>query len=351
MHTIHIRPLGLIVGVFWLLAAGCATQPSPSLKTYLTDSNIPPSLELKQIPFFPQEKYQCGPAALATVLAATGVSVTPDDLTGKVYLPKRRGSLQLELIAASRRYNRLPYRLDGDLASIVAELARSRPVLVLQNLGLESYPIWHYAVVIGIDASNDEIILRSGDQQRLIMSTRKFMRSWELAHHWALVILKPGEIPAKPDEGRYVSAVAALESAGQTDAATRFYRSALSHWPNNTLALFGTANIQYARGDRVGAESTYRRLLLVQPAHAAARNNYAQVLAERGCHEVALTELNEGLANTECNGPLLKALLETRAEILSGNTIVGTKTTDCPEPLSPPQVAPSAPYCAGTYMK
>jgi hypothetical protein len=342
MHTIHIRPLGLIVGVLWLLVAGCATHPR-GIETYLTDSSIPSSLELNETPFFPQQEYQCGPAALATVLAATGISVSPDELTGKVYLPKRRGSLQLELVAASRRYERLPYRLDANLTSIVSELARGRPVLVLQNLGLENYPIWHYAVVIGIDVSRNEIILRSGDRRRLTMSTGKFMRSWELAHHWALVMLKPGEIPAQPDEARYVSAVAALESAGQTEASARFYRAALSHWPDNTLALFGTANIQYARSDREGAESSYRRLLLLQPAHAAARNNYAHVLAERGCHEAALAEIDAGLASMARNGPLREALLDTRTEILSGNIVVlGTTKRTCPVPVSTPPTSTAA---------
>ena len=46
---------------------------------------MPSTLELRDTPFFPQEEYQCGPAALATVLAASGVAVSPDDLTGKVY--------------------------------------------------------------------------------------------------------------------------------------------------------------------------------------------------------------------------------------------------------------------------
>ena len=61
-------------------------------------------LELDSAPFFPQKDYQCGPASLATVMAYSGISVTPDDLVSKVYLPNRGGSLQVEMLAAPRSY-------------------------------------------------------------------------------------------------------------------------------------------------------------------------------------------------------------------------------------------------------
>ena len=346
MHPIHLRRVGLIVVALWLLVGGCASH-GPGLEAYWNDSMMPSTLELRDTPFFPQEEYQCGPAALATVLAASGVAVSPDDLTGKVYLPQRQGSLPLELIAASRRYGRLPYRLDGNLSAILAELVSGRPVLVLQNLGLAHYPIWHYAVVIGFDATRDDIILRSGDRQRLTMRTRRFVRSWGLAEHWALVLLSPGEMPAAPDEGRYVSAIAALESAGQAEPAARFYATALSRWPDNALALFGTGNMQYAQGDRAAAEATFRRLLVLQPDQAAARNNYAHILAERGCHQVALAEIAVGLADRDRDDPLREHLLETRAQILNRDVAASETVMACPTVMSPPLASKSAPRQAG----
>lgn len=341
MYGSHIRPTGLIV-VVWLLAGGCANR-SPSLEVYLNDTHIQSTLELRGTPFFPQAGYQCGPSALATVLAASGVSVSPDELKGKIYLPKRQGSLQLELIAASRRYSRLPYVLDGKLSAILSEVASGRPVLILQNLGLASYPIWHYAVVTGFDAARDEIILRSGDRERLTMSTRKFMRSWDLAEYWALVVLRPGDMPATPDESRYVSAIAALESAGQADAAACFYTAALSRWPDNTLALFGTGNMQYAQGDREAAEKTFRRLLALQPEHAAARNNYAHILAESGCRERALAEIDAALVAMHDHEPMWQYLLDTRTEILDSPVEAGATERSCPAPLSTPHASKPAP--------
>ena len=81
----------------WL--AGCAAIGS---REAILEGVDPARVELESTPFFPQSDYQCGPAALATVLAADGVDVTADQLVSEVYLPGRRGSLQVELIAATR---------------------------------------------------------------------------------------------------------------------------------------------------------------------------------------------------------------------------------------------------------
>src|SRR3569623_1363896 len=124
------------------------------------------AVELDAVPFFPQERYQCGPAALATVLAWSGAAVTADQLVPQVYLPARQGSLQPELLAAARRYQRLPYVLEPDLAALLREVGAGHPVLVLQNLGLSWAPRWHNAVVVGYDLARDEVVLRSGAGRR-----------------------------------------------------------------------------------------------------------------------------------------------------------------------------------------
>ena len=78
-----------------LLTASCT--PLHSGRILATAEVFPQPVELTTVPFFPQEEYQCGPAALATVLTWTGVNVTPAELAPQVYLPERQGSLQLEI--------------------------------------------------------------------------------------------------------------------------------------------------------------------------------------------------------------------------------------------------------------
>ena len=91
-----------------VLLGGCA-QLVPQTVALRTGwpAGVPQSVELAGVPFFPQDDYQCGPAALATVLAHSGVRVTPEALVPQVYLPARHGSLQVEMLAAARRHDRV----------------------------------------------------------------------------------------------------------------------------------------------------------------------------------------------------------------------------------------------------
>ena len=113
--------------------AGCASR-GPVLPQ-LTAAQLPARVELAETPFFPQRDYQCGPAALATVLGASGVRVDPDNLVAEVYLPGRKGSLQPEMVAATRTRGRLPYLLPPRADALVAQLAAGTPVLLMQKLG------------------------------------------------------------------------------------------------------------------------------------------------------------------------------------------------------------------------
>src|SRR5690606_28591997 len=119
---------------------GCAINPSLRVAEAMppvVDGASPRPLLLDGVPFHPQTEYHCGPAALAGILGASGVApgvADPDALAPKVYLPGRKGSLQLELVGATRRAGRIPYEVDATPEALLAELAADRPVLVLQNL-------------------------------------------------------------------------------------------------------------------------------------------------------------------------------------------------------------------------
>ena len=278
----------------FLLLAGCASIPE-AVRSVPGDD----SLELTGTPFFPQKRYQCGPAALTTVLVASGAEAFLDDVVDAVYLPGRKGSLQLELVAAARRHDRLPYVIDGTLAAIHAELDAGRPVLVLQNLGVAAIPRWHYAVVVGIDVGSGDVVLRSGTERRRITAIDTFLRTWRRGDYWGLVTLSPGELPANVDRKRYFSAIAAFEETGRHEAAATAWRAAAARWPDDRTVLFGLANAEFRRGRMAEAEATYRKLLDIDYGHVAARNNLAWLLAERGRFIEAQSAIAEALRLNE----------------------------------------------------
>ncbi|MCJ7591355.1 MAG: PA2778 family cysteine peptidase [Woeseiaceae bacterium] len=296
----------------FLLLSGCSTIP-PSVSAY---GPAPSPLELEDTPFYSQQLFQCGPAALMTLLTASGVVTTLDAVTAQVYLPARQGSLQTEILAASRAAERVPYVLAPGLASITGELAAGRPVLVLQNLGVSWAPRWHYAVVVGTDLENRKIVLRSGTDARRITRTSVFLRTWRRSDFWAVTTLKPGELPADPDRDRYVEAVAGLEQTGHFQAARDAWRAGRLQWPNDAVIRFGLANTEFALGNFAAAEGLYVDMLSEDSGSLIARNNLAMTLVALGRNSEAREQINAAL-NIAGDSPLLPELLDTQKTILS----------------------------------
>lgn len=243
------------------------------------------------------------------VLSWTQANVNPQELVREVYTPGKKGSLQPALISAARRWNRLVYRIEGADA-LFQELAAGHPVIVLQNLGLHWFPRWHYAVVIGYDMTKTAIILHSGRNARRQMSWSLFIKTWQRARFWGLVVLPTSELPASADEKSYLDAVLGLEEAGQWEGAAKAYATALERWQNSIGALMGLGNSRYAVGDLIGAERTLRQAIEAHPQNGAAFNNLAHVLGEQGRYAEAAQMARRAVALGGSDEPLYRQTLD-----------------------------------------
>ncbi len=270
----------VVTGVFVLAAllVGCATPQVATLDARWP-TNLPARMELSSVPFYPQEDYECGPAALAMVAGAAGVQVLPEALVEQVFLPGREGSLQLEMLIATRRQGLVAYPLSPRVEAVLREVAAGHPVVVFQNLSFSWYPVWHYAVVIGFDRARNTLVLHSGRTARMEMSLYAFERTWARGQYWSMVALAPARLPATANPEAYTAAVAALERINPGAAQTA-YASALQVWPNDRTALLGAGNTAYALGQRDAAAGAYRVAVRLHPDFAEAWNNLAQVLLD-----------------------------------------------------------------------
>jgi tetratricopeptide (TPR) repeat protein len=304
-----IRTCCFLAVLVLIFGTGCAGRND--VRLVAPDQGV----ELTATPFFAQEKYQCGPAALAMLLGASGIAVHPDELTPAVYLPGRQGSLQMELAAACRQWGRIACPIPSTLTGLTAEIQSGRPVLVLQNLGFERWPIYHYAVVIGV-LPPDRLVLRSGTRERVEMPAADFNRTWQRAGSWGMIALSPGDLPQTADPVTYMTAVAAFESAGNADSAAAAYQAGLAVWPDNSMILFALANNHLEQNRPARAEALYRTLLAADPDHVAAANNLAEALARQGDLAQALTVIQTAVNTAEqTRSPLLEILERTRREI------------------------------------
>ena len=316
---IFARAAGLALAAC-LFVAGCATR-GPLLES------TGGAVELAETPFFPQLDHQCGPAALATVLGASGVAATPETLTPLVYLPGRRGSLQIEMQAAPRSFDRIAYTLAPNLDAITAELDAGRPVLVLHNYGLPIWPRWHYAVAIGYDPATQKLLLRSGKKQRQQLSARNFMRAWDNGGRWAVVMLKPGDLPAQKDRRTYLEAASAFERVAKPASAQQAFDAAVRAWPEDAFAWIGRGTAQYRAGKLPEATADYRQALNIDSSLAGARNNLAMTLLDQGCAAAARREV-EKIDAGAISGSLRDAVQDTRAQIDARNG--ATEAASCP---------------------
>ena len=298
---------GIIVGL--LIFNGCAAV---SIKNWHQNAaHLPAQFELNTVPFYPQEKYQCGPASLAMTLGWSGLQITPDALTPQVYTPSLKGSLQPAIVAAARRQGRIAYEIAGADA-LLREIAAGHPVIVLQNLGLSWIPVWHYAVVIGYDLNAEVIILHSGITNQKITPLRTFENTWNRSKYWGLVVLPPNRLPATAEESAYVKAVVGLEKARQWTAAIVAYKTALIRWPQSLPAHIGLSNSYYALGDLKSAEEVLGKTTKRFPEEGIAFNNLAQVLWEQGKKQEALEAARHAV---KLGGPLVEQYQRTLDEI------------------------------------
>ena len=269
------------VGAVSLLSA-CASLTATQTRALLAHppSDLPARVEWAQVPFFPQDINQCGPAALATALGAVGVPIAPEVLGTAVFVPAREGSLQIEMLAAPRRHGHIATRIRPDLISLLREVAAGQAPVVLLNLGLSIQPLWHYAVVIGYDLPAGQILLRSGTVKREVMPLSTFEHTWTRSSQWAFVVLPPDRLPAQADEAAVTEARVAFERVAPAPLAAQAYRTALKRWPDSLLLGLGLGNALYAAGALADAEAAYAQVAQRHDS-APAWHNLARVRLER----------------------------------------------------------------------
>jgi len=302
------------VGFFIILGllGGCANLPQTAAILERLPSDIPSRVELENVPFFPQDDYQCGPASLATVLNASGIKIEPETLVSQVYIPSKKGSLQIEMLTAIRRQGRIAYELQPQLMDILREIHAGRPVLVLENFNSGFSQTWHYAVVVGYDLNREELISRSGINRRETLSFNTFEYIWKQAGYWAYIVLPLDELPATVNENQYAQSASALEESGQSNHAKIAYQTLLKRWPKNLIGQIGLGNIAFARGDLEYAKKILTEAIHHHPDNALAHNNLAHVLAELGDIKEAIKEAEKAVS---LGGPHLEDTKATLKEI------------------------------------
>jgi ABC-type bacteriocin/lantibiotic exporter with double-glycine peptidase domain len=174
--------LGLLCLCMLLLFNGCATTERVSGER----------LTVVEVPFFPQETFQCGPAALATVInywyGKTGAikTLTPEAISAEIYSPSARGVLGIDLEVYARKQSFEAQQLAGTIDQLKSSLDKGIPPLVLVDYGFSSYQRNHFMVVKGYSAG--ALLVNSGRKESVRIANEDLLKVWRKTGYWMLLI-------------------------------------------------------------------------------------------------------------------------------------------------------------------
>lgn len=257
-----------------LLLTGCATHSPQTDRLLEVESEIPQKAFISDVPFHEQEENHCGPASLTMMLQHAGKEISVKEVTEMTFTPGMQGTFQADILSASRRLGMLTLPIK-DLRSILMEISEEHPVLVFQNMGLEKFPKWHYAVATGYDLSGPDLLLHTGGDKFKEVDLRFFERTWRLGQYWAVVILQPGDLSLSASELEHVAAAAALESLGLFKEAEKSYLAILTKWPQSLGSLIGMGNIHFTKKEFKKSVGYLKEATIMAPKSAMAWHNLA----------------------------------------------------------------------------
>lgn len=295
-----------------IIVSGC----SSGLQSYGILKNHPEFLsthiEIQNVPVFKQEDHQCGPAALAMVLSYNGLAKKPDDIAAQVYSPARFGSLQNDLVTAAWRAGQAAYLIHPTVLELLNEINSNSPVIVLLNLGLSWFPVWHYAVVVGYDLNEGEVFLHDGRTAWARYSLSTFERTWSRGGNWSLVVKNPRNLPLSLTMEQFLDSALGLERAEQYNHAADAYRAALERWPKETVLEFGLGNSYLLSGNFKESIKVFETALKDHPESFEIMNNYAEALNRAGRKAQAIHAARKAVA---LSGGQCDACVRTLAEV------------------------------------
>lgn len=282
--AIRMNSLSYVKACFFagfFLLTGCQGTPQTDQLAQQIPTDLPLSHTIENVPFYAQEQYYCGPTTLAEVFNFYGETINADTIAPHIFIPEKQGSLQLEMITATRQYNFLPYSTRGTLTLLMQLVSSDIPVIVFQNLSIQLLPQWHYAVVTGFNLADSTLTLHTGVTPDHTMSFALFEKTWGRGNYWLLAPVPPNTTSPFMDAYTYTRAAYDMLDVGKQEQAVAFLKTATNQWPDQWLAYFLLANY-YLNSQPELSITWFEKGYHVGQYQSAYSNNYAHVLASSG---------------------------------------------------------------------
>ncbi len=174
----------------WVLCLTCfygCTQ-----KDYNTQSTAPADsvFVIENVPFIKQKDEFCGPAAMASVMAHYGNTLSQDQVAEVVYTPALNGALISDMENFARDKGFQSKTENGNLEKLKTLIDEGAPVILLVDRGKWRVSIPHYYVVYGYSSTRNTFILHTGFEEGQEIESSKLDSEWEKMNRLMLVIEK-----------------------------------------------------------------------------------------------------------------------------------------------------------------
>jgi ABC-type bacteriocin/lantibiotic exporter with double-glycine peptidase domain len=141
---------------------------------------------IKDVPFYSQESYQCGPASLAMVMNYLKVMVKPEEIADDIYSKSAHGTLNLDMVLYAQRKGLSALQYKGNMSDIHKNITDGTPLIVMVDYGFSFYEESHFMVIIGYNEYG--IIVNSGKKKDHFIPEKEFLKAWEKTNYWTLLV-------------------------------------------------------------------------------------------------------------------------------------------------------------------
>jgi len=271
-----------------LFLAGCATS-------FTSRVNPPSNFEsresfyLEKAPSVDQKSYQCGPAALESVIRYWGGNADADSIGKAIYGPKTRGVLNFTLAQYLKTAGFwTEVHEEQTEQDLKRWLRKGIPPIVMLDTGTLWVRTYHFVVLKGFDDRLNIFYANTGVLETQSIDYAEFGRRWKKAGRWSLITAPPEKVDWELDEAQSIDIALMFEKSGNRAEAERRLESALVKNPESVTAKFNLANI-YSQSNRPEqAKIIYQELLHNNPARPELSNNLAWVYYQEGRCEEAI---------------------------------------------------------------
>ncbi len=189
----HSRALTLLWAFPVLVCLAAALTGCTTTAPYADDGRpaggIAGEYFIANVPFYPQDDYQCGPASLAALLDFHGDPVPPGEIASSIFREQGSdsGTLFLDMVLYARSLGyQAQWKNAGHVTQMLSYLEADVPIIVMVDMGLGPARQLHFMVATGFDAAG--LRVHSGREPDKHLPWRTFLKQWGRTRSLFLVI-------------------------------------------------------------------------------------------------------------------------------------------------------------------